>query len=179
MNATLVTALKNVLLNHLRDSGSGNATGNDDLQLLSRLLLQQPVSFTATPSPPHTPSPTLISGVRTPAGTTSTPLSRTSSGASSASDSSFSSTTSGVSRSSDISSRHEWDDNNDDDDDNFNRSFENSIVNPVLDAEIMEFIDARDDLPGFETDVFEGDELVHSLPELPESRPNVGDEGDL
>ena len=116
-NATLVTVLKNILLNNLRDSGTGNATGNDDLQLLSRLLLQQPVSFTATPCPPHTPSPTSTSGVRTPAGTTSTPLSRTSSGASSASDSSFSSTTSGVSRSSDISSRHEWDDNNDDDDD--------------------------------------------------------------
>ena len=133
MNATLVTALKNVLLNHLRDSGSGNATGNDDLQLLSKLLLQQPVSFTATPSPPHTPSPTLISGVRTPAGTTSSPLSRTSSGVSTVSDSSLSRTSSAVgsvsdssrdpssaSRSSAISSQHEWDDNdNNDDDDDF------------------------------------------------------------
>ena len=128
MDPTLVTALKNVLLNHLRNSGSGNATGNNDV-LLSRLLS---ASLAATPSPPHTPSPNLISGVRTPPGTTSAPLSRTSSGASSASgsslsrttsgassasDSSLSRTTSGASRRSVISSRHEWDDNNDDDDD--------------------------------------------------------------
>jgi len=68
---------------------------------------------------------------------------------------------------------------NDDDDNNLNRSIEDSIVNPVLDSQIMEFIDARDGFPGFETDVFEGDELVHSLPTLPETRPNIGDEGDL